>query len=499
MKIDLSRFDVRVLIVDDQVQMRKSIARILESIKIASVVECSSGVKALHELKRKSFDLVITDIIMEKMDGFELIEQIRSQDICCDVPIIAVSGESSRDQIIKANRLGATAYLIKPFTFEDLTQRVYSVLSDYFYPPEPLGSIHQLEKMLMAGDYFNGLKTLLNLEISFPSDNRIKYLKILYLHRLGRSEEALQFATQCVEGQPSYYRFHSAMAEIHLGAGRDDEACHAMSEELHINPKNPNRQVQLGHLLLKMGRPKNALYHFKQALQDKQRHKQALQGAGKSFAASGDLEKAIAYMQKYRRYHPDDTKPFEYIVKFSLEANQPKTAELALKQEINGPHSPSDAYIVLAKLYLRLQRLLEAKRVLEQLLAKELENPDGLSTLGEIEYREKNFSRAEELLSRSVRIQPTLESLHLLAKALIGQKKYAPSCTILERALMIDAKPNETFQLLGSCHLNLGDYRKALLCLNLAMFHGQNSADCQRTIDSCKTMIQRDRDGFMAS
>jgi len=499
MKIDFSIVDVRVLIVDDQVQMRKSIARILETMGCKSIVECSSGIKALQEIKKRSFDLIITDILMEKMDGCELIEQIRGQNVCADVPIIAVSGESDRDQIIKINRIGATSYLIKPFTFDDLANRVVLVLSDYFYPPEPFATIHQIEKLLIAGDYHDGLEKLLNLESSFEEENRIKYLKILLLTKLNKLNDALKITENCLEHNPGYYRFYSAMADLHLIEGRDIDAIKSMEKELLINPKNLNRQVQLGHLLIKIGNPLQALYHFKQAIQEKPRHKQALQGAGKSLALSGDLDKSIAYFLRYRRHHPDDPKPFDFIVKYCLEANQFQKAEQTLKQEIKGTDSNSHASIALGQLYLRQNKFTEARKILEPLLLRDHNDFRALSLFGELEYRQKNFMRAEELLIKACRIESSMETLHFLAKTYMAQNKYTHACEALERALFICQNPRSVFYLLGHCYFSLAENCKALMCFNLAFKHGENSADCQNAIESCRTTIQQERTARLAS
>src|SRR5688572_13139677 len=78
------------------------------------VTHCSNGKKSLEVFKNEEFDICILDIMMPKMDGFELAEEIRKIDI--DVPIIFLSAKTLKEDRIKGLRLGADDYLVKPFS-----------------------------------------------------------------------------------------------------------------------------------------------------------------------------------------------------------------------------------------------------------------------------------------------------------------------------------------------------------------------------------------------
>lgn len=86
------------------------------------VTHCSNGKKSLEVFKNEEFDICILDIMMPKMDGFELAEEIRRIDI--DVPIIFLSAKTLKEDRIKGLRLGADDYLVKPFSIEELLLKI---------------------------------------------------------------------------------------------------------------------------------------------------------------------------------------------------------------------------------------------------------------------------------------------------------------------------------------------------------------------------------------
>ncbi|CAC9975639.1 DNA-binding response regulator [Flavobacterium sp. WLB] len=86
------------------------------------VVHCTNGKSGLETFKNEDFDICIFDIMMPKMDGFELAEEVRKIDT--DVPIIFLSAKTLKEDRIKGLRLGADDYLVKPFSIEELILKI---------------------------------------------------------------------------------------------------------------------------------------------------------------------------------------------------------------------------------------------------------------------------------------------------------------------------------------------------------------------------------------
>jgi len=117
---------VRALIVDDSAVMRKIVERSLRQAGLDPLVVCEAGtgVEALEVLRAGGVDLILTDINMPAMDGLEFVRQIRAQNLAPGVPVVMITTESSEEHVKQAIQAGARGYIRKPFTAEQVKERV---------------------------------------------------------------------------------------------------------------------------------------------------------------------------------------------------------------------------------------------------------------------------------------------------------------------------------------------------------------------------------------
>jgi two-component system chemotaxis response regulator CheY len=123
--------EVQALIVDDSTVMRKIVERSLRQAGVDSLVvlEAGSGVEGLEVLKTKRVDLILSDINMPAMDGLEFVRQLRKQRLAEGVPIVMITTESSEEHVKQAIEAGAIGYIRKPFTADQVKQKVLSLLA----------------------------------------------------------------------------------------------------------------------------------------------------------------------------------------------------------------------------------------------------------------------------------------------------------------------------------------------------------------------------------
>jgi len=122
--------EIRTLIVDDSSVMRKIVERSLRQAGLDSMVvyEASSGTEGLDLLKAKQVDLILSDINMPSMDGLEFLRQLRAQNLAPGVPVVMITTESSEEHVKQAILAGAQGYIRKPFTAEQVKDRVLPLL-----------------------------------------------------------------------------------------------------------------------------------------------------------------------------------------------------------------------------------------------------------------------------------------------------------------------------------------------------------------------------------
>jgi two-component system chemotaxis response regulator CheY len=123
--------EIRALIVDDSSVMRKIIERSLRQagVNLSVVYEAGSGTDALELLKTKDVDLILSDINMPSMDGLEFLRQIRAQNLAVGVPVVMITTESSEEHVKQAIQAGARGYIRKPFTAEQVKERVLPLVN----------------------------------------------------------------------------------------------------------------------------------------------------------------------------------------------------------------------------------------------------------------------------------------------------------------------------------------------------------------------------------
>jgi two-component system, chemotaxis family, chemotaxis protein CheY len=117
---------IRTLIVDDSSVMRKIVERSLRQagLELVMVHEAGSGTEGLEVLKNKEVDLILSDINMPSMDGLEFLRQLRALNLAPGVPVVMITTESSEEHVKQAILAGAQGYIRKPFTAEQVKERV---------------------------------------------------------------------------------------------------------------------------------------------------------------------------------------------------------------------------------------------------------------------------------------------------------------------------------------------------------------------------------------
>ena len=118
-----------VLIVDDSAALRKILQRVLRQaeIPLGNLYEAGDGIQALEAMKANSVDLVLSDINMPNMDGLQLLAQIRANPQWQDIRVIMITTEGNQARVMEAVGLGAAGYVRKPFTADQIKEKLLSL------------------------------------------------------------------------------------------------------------------------------------------------------------------------------------------------------------------------------------------------------------------------------------------------------------------------------------------------------------------------------------
>lgn len=121
--------NLKFLIVDDFATMRRIVRNLLKESGYNHVEEAEDGAAALALLKSSKFDFVISDINMPNMNGFEMLREIRAEPAMRTIPVLMVTAESKKEDIVNAAQCGASGYIVKPFTKATLEEKLVKIIN----------------------------------------------------------------------------------------------------------------------------------------------------------------------------------------------------------------------------------------------------------------------------------------------------------------------------------------------------------------------------------
>ena len=120
---------LKFLVVDDFSTMRRIVKNLLQELGYSDITEADDGNTALPLLKGVAFDILITDWNMPGMPGLELLKAVRADERLAKLPVLMLTAEAKREQIIEAAQAGVSGYVIKPFTAVTLKEKLDKILA----------------------------------------------------------------------------------------------------------------------------------------------------------------------------------------------------------------------------------------------------------------------------------------------------------------------------------------------------------------------------------
>jgi two-component system chemotaxis response regulator CheY len=118
---------IKFLVVDDFSTMRRIVRNLLKELGFTNVDEAEDGAVALQKLKGGGFDFVVTDWNMPNMDGLTLLQSVRAEPALKHLPVLMITAEAKKENIIAAAQAGASGYIVKPFTAATLNEKLTKI------------------------------------------------------------------------------------------------------------------------------------------------------------------------------------------------------------------------------------------------------------------------------------------------------------------------------------------------------------------------------------
>ena len=121
---------MKILVVDDFATMRRIVKNILKQIGFSNIDEAEDGTNALVKLKQDNYDMVVSDWNMPNMTGLELLKAIRADNVINKTPVLMVTAEAKKENVLEAIQAGVNNYIVKPFTADTLKDKIEKIFDN---------------------------------------------------------------------------------------------------------------------------------------------------------------------------------------------------------------------------------------------------------------------------------------------------------------------------------------------------------------------------------
>ena len=127
--------DLTFLVVDDFSTMRRIVVGLLRQCGASRILEAEDGAQALRVIESNTVDFVVSDWNMPNMTGIDLLKALRANPKCSRMPVLLITAEGRKENIVEAAQAGADGYIVKPFTQDTLQEKLARILSKYDLAP----------------------------------------------------------------------------------------------------------------------------------------------------------------------------------------------------------------------------------------------------------------------------------------------------------------------------------------------------------------------------
>lgn len=460
---------LRVVVIDDQLNMRKALFRIFDKTGNYEVEDFGNAKDAIAWLKMHSADLVITDIYMPFGDGFEVLAYIRGRAMQNDIPVLFISGEATKEDIVRSVDLGVSDYILKPFEAQDIIQKAVGIVEKYRNPPENIKKLRHAETLFFNAKYEEAKVEFESINANSKPTARSLIGLAQTEAKLGDISGAMEHVNQAIENNSMYYPAYSTGADILIADKKRVEAIPFLAEELKINGKQIHRRVMLADIYLENsktpGYQDKAMEQMKLALQDNPTDESLLLRFAEIMWATGNKEKAAHYCMKARRQNPDSTKSLMQLANMYLQDGHPIKAVNLFSDILNKNVNQYDVYLCRAKIFDKMgeaeKAIADLNKIPKTVVGLRLEV---LKVKGRIYSKMGKIPDAIVACEEVANMEPTADNLARVGLLFIRMKNYRSALGWYEQSTLMEPDHSKYIYNLGCCYEALRDKKKAIEC-----------------------------------
>lgn len=245
----MKKEDLVFLLVDDNPVMLKMMVPMLEDLGYRNFVLARDGIEAWRELKRgeKQIHVVISDLLMPRVDGLELLNRIRNSNEYWDMPFVMVTGDDQQNSLMSSVEVDVNAYIIKPFTPDKLEKEISLVLAEKYNPSEFMRLLQEGRQFLVADNDMEAAQQCFEKAKALkPLEAEPYYLVGILYERQEMYEKAKTEFQKCIELREGHVKAYDMLALVHHRQNNFVEEKRVLEAITELSPDNPERNINLG-------------------------------------------------------------------------------------------------------------------------------------------------------------------------------------------------------------------------------------------------------------
>jgi two-component system chemotaxis response regulator CheY len=372
--------DIRILIVDDMAPIRKLVVSSLRSIGYRNVVVARDGLEAWEVIQKEKVDLVISDWLMPRMSGIELLHKLRAESQYENMPFIMLTGHTDEGNIALAAETDVDTILAKPFYINQLADKIKVVMDRKYNPTSFQKLLDAGRKKHKDGDYEEALQYYYA-AVSIRPTRAVAHYGIGRLKaEMGKHDEAKESYKKTLSINPQFIKALDGLADIYSIEGDDENLYEVLNKLINMSPKNAERQLKCGKLALQVGDKEKAKGCLIKATQLEPENGQILFEVGKIFFDHDMADDAEVLFEKVMTKHSQDTASLNHMGDVLRMKRQYDKAKLIYWKSLRMQESAT-THFKLAQLYIDLGSKRMAAQHLESALVMNREYKEAVDAL----------------------------------------------------------------------------------------------------------------------
>ncbi len=380
---------LNILIIDDKINMRRTIRNILRKIGYEKFIEAEDGDAALAKIKVNDIDLILCDWNMPGMNGREVLGAVREMENYRNVPFLMITAETNEETVAEVIEVEVDDYLLKPFTPGLLQNKIEKILRSKSVPSPIDTHLNLGQVYLKAGQHNQAVSEFQKALRINPKSPRALLAVGQVAEAKGEAAKAEEVYKKALQLSPQFIKAHEALAKLYQERGEAEKAARSLQAAVRISPKNSERQMNLGKALIRTGKKDEA-------------------------------KKAFETVMKMAK--EDQSELARQIGEVYLEAGLEADAQDVFLEGLAA--NPNDLHLFnrLGIAYRKQKKFKEAVANYEKALKIDPENENLYYNLGRAHYENGNRQKSALAMRAAIKLYPEFEEARAFLDKVLGAK-----------------------------------------------------------------------------